>query len=647
MKKIFFLVLCLSAFQAKICFCDVSDPLDPFDHFNQDDTTESGDPAIDPDKDKTAEQLVDEGGVLLEDERLLDARTKLLKALQKDPKQYRAHMLLSGYYMMHVGHYRLALKYILQAQKLFEEAEGPPPYSGLQEQLTHAQLLYLLSQVRLNLDEYDAALKVLDYYTELGYYASWYPGTRAWVLMKLGRIEDAITVARLGLLAGAEPGRTLNMLGILLSMHGEPAQSLDVFKQAISFELSLGHEGQPATPLNNSGEVLDEIFEEQKAETSWLKATSMPDGCEHILPSLNLVLMYIEQTKYSQAARTLDAFESCIAQYPLRNGEEHIALEHLARGRIDMHTGRINSAIKHLEAALEDRQWFGKIGTSTEDLESGALISLAQALRIKNAILLATQAGSWLDRLNRVRERSENEIRSWWLMRRARNILTEDLSKLEDLRIKNTDSMIEYSTFGDLLEGLSNRTFERRVAREEENDRRAPAVLYYRAYRGQFDAASGENAEALKLLAAVLAEARQPYDAALQAQVTSLILAMHSPGDVRYRQLAAVLYSLSRAKIRNAGLKLPINTVDGDPDIWELVGETAFYPDNSVQQDFSLQYSREKDEHVLQFTSRRGVVGDIRVKGKDLAEVIDQLNEAVFSEEVQRPFGGVGQRASD
>ena len=625
---------------------DVRDPLDPFDQLYPQETTEPSDPSIDLDANKTAEELIDEGSALLDDERLIDARTKLLKALQKDPSQYRAHMLLSGYYMMHVGHYRLALKYILQAQKLFEQAEGPPPYSGYKNQLTHAQLLYLLSQVRLNLDEYDTALAVLDQYEKWGYYASWYRGTRAWILMKKGKIEDAIFQARLGLIDGSEPGRTLNMLGILLSMHGEAQQSLEVFNQAIKFELSLGLEGQPATPLNNSGEVLDELFEEPKAETSWLKATSMPDGCEHILPSLNLVLMYIEQAKYSQAARTLDAFESCIAQYPLRNGEEHLALEHLARGRIDMHTGQIDSAIKHLEAALEDRQWFGKIGTSTEDLEAGGLISLSQALRIKNSILGTTRVGSWLEQLDRVREISENKVRAWWLMRRARGILSEDLNRLEDLKIRNTDSMIEYSTFGDLLEGLSGMAFDRRLRLEEEKDRRAPAVLYYRAYRAQYLLAEGDAAAALKLFAAVLTEAR-PVDSALQAHVIAQVLSLYSPGEARYRQLADTLFSLSRARIRNSGLKLPVSTIDGDSDTWSLVGSTAFYPDNSVQHDFSLQYSREKTEHVLQFSSRRGVIGDIRVKGTDLDEVIDQLNEAVFSEEVQRPYGGMDQRARD
>src|SRR5690606_8601721 len=148
-----------------------------------------------------------------------------------------------------------------------------------------------LSQARLNLDDYEGAKEVLDEFSSYSYFAPWYPGSRSWVLMKLGDLEEAIRISKVGIMAGAEPGRTLNMLGILLSMTGERQGSLDVFKQAIRYELSLGQLGQPATPLNNSGEVYKEIFEEEEAERSWLRATSLPDGCEHVLRSLNLALM--------------------------------------------------------------------------------------------------------------------------------------------------------------------------------------------------------------------------------------------------------------------------------------------------------------------------------------------------------------------
>ncbi|MEZ4753679.1 MAG: hypothetical protein R3A13_05135 [Bdellovibrionota bacterium] len=86
------------------------DPLDPFDNWNFSFNEDPFGPSPE-DETKSAEQLVREASILLEEERLLDARTKLLKALKNDPKYYQAHILLSGYYIRHVGHFRLTKIY--------------------------------------------------------------------------------------------------------------------------------------------------------------------------------------------------------------------------------------------------------------------------------------------------------------------------------------------------------------------------------------------------------------------------------------------------------------------------------------------------------------------------------------------------------
>ena len=144
------------------------DPLDPFDIFSFDELSPST-----SDNDKTADELVRDAGRLLSTDRPLDARTKLLKAIQKDPKAYRAYYLLAGYYIVHVGHYRLALKYIKRAEALFEEQHGKPPYASQTLQMEHSNLIYYLSQVRLNLDNYQGALDALDDYYALGYRGEW------------------------------------------------------------------------------------------------------------------------------------------------------------------------------------------------------------------------------------------------------------------------------------------------------------------------------------------------------------------------------------------------------------------------------------------------------------------------------------------
>jgi len=584
------------------------------------------------DKDKSAEELVAEGNAFLSLERPLDARTKLLLALQKNPKVEEAHELLASYYLVHVGHFRLALKYIKQAQALLEERHGRPPYSDPLVQRKHARILYLLSQIRLDLDNYQGALDVLDEFTSYGYYASWYPGSRAWILMKLGRLEEAIKVARLGMLADAEPGRTLNMLGILLSMHGERQASLQIFHDAISYEYSLGTMGQPATPLNNVGEVLREMFEDDKAEASWLRATSQPDGCEHVLASMNLTLLYIEQQNYVAAKRTMDNFESCVAQYPLRNGEEHRALVGLARGRIAMHTGNVDLAVKLLEESLQRRQWFGKIGTSEEDLEAAASISLAQALNRQSNVHGFRLTTSWREGLERVQQRIWNSVRAWWLMRRGRQVLAEDLSDLEDLSIRNTDAMLEYSTFGEALADLPRAALGARIAKELAVDERKNALPFYEAYLGENALKHGDTSTAISQLQSALRVMRPRYDELLKVHSLLRILETTKPGSAEYTEFANQAFALSNSELRNYGFQLPVNVSGCDGPAVAALAKSAFLP-GAVGAIHAIQCLTANDG-TLSFTfvpASSNNTGAVKVSGENIEAAINKLNDEVFS----------------
>lgn len=611
-----------------------ADIVDPFDSTAP---TTRADEAGDEDADKTAYELVMEANALLVEERPLDARTKLLKALAKDPKEHRALTMLAGYYMVHVSHFRLALRYIRQAQAVFTEKNGPPPYDDLELKSEHAHILYLLSQVRLNLDNYQGALDILDEYADWGYYAEWYAGSRAWVLMKLGQLDEATRVARLGVLSGAEGGRTLNMLGILLSMQREREASIQIFKEAIAYEFSLGTMGQPATPLNNTGEVFKEIFSDDRAESSWLKATNLPDGCEHVLPSLNLALLYIEQASFSKARRTIDQFESCVAQFPLRNGEEHRALVHMARGRIALHTGHVEEAIRHFEGALERRQWFGKIGTSQEDLLAGVLTSLGQALLIRNNHLALRAQPDLRESAASLSERSWNRIRSWWTLRRARQILAEDLKNIEDIYVRNTDSMLEYPTLGSVLAGYPARLLAQRLAVEDDDDGRAEATTWYLAWRGESQLARGDEREGRASLKAALERARPEYDRLLMTHLQLTELRFLEPDDPRYAEIAETVFSSSRAHLRNYGFRLPVTVTGGDAEVRSIIGAAAFHPVTPAEARFQVTFAEDADHpaerYVLTFSDRLNAVGDIRIRAGDLTEAVNKLSDEVCTED--------------
>jgi len=619
---------------------EVHDPFDPFD-FRRNITVDE-----DADKDKSIPELLLEAEYLLQDDRPLDARTKLLRVLQRDPTEYNAHILLAGYYIIHVNHFRLALKHVKQAQSLFTEKNGPPPYYDVFQQAEHGRLLYLLSQARLSLDNYQGALDTLDEYSSYGYSAGWYTGTRAWTLMKLGRLDEALAESKRGMLSGAETGRNLNMLGILLSMTGDKPTSLKVFREAINYEKSLGFMGQPATPLNNSGEVYREMFEDEQAEASWLQATRLPDGCQHVLPSLNLVLLYLEQLNLSAATQAVDRFESCVAQYPLKNGEEHRALVHLARGRIDLHAGYIDSAINHLELALERRQWFGKIGTKEEDLRVGVFISLAQALKRKNNHEKLYIHESWRDRVVSLKERLKRTVRSWWLMRKARLLLVDDLNELTDIHVRNTDSMIEYSTFGEALASFPSQLLKRRIDKERESDERREAQAYYTAYLAENYLNSWNKNRGYRLLDETIPLFRSRFDNGLRAHSLLTRLAAFKPGSPEYTLIAREVFGISRSALRNYGYRLPVAlSVERPGDLKQAtglsvsqlgnkLGKSAFFISNESNLQYKISYSREDDLNFLSFTSSTGNPGEIKVSSNDLREAINKLSDVVFTRQL-------------
>ena len=642
-KKIFaavlyaFLLFCLARFFSPgSSYTQDSDPLDPFSFRRAATPAPDFDPSLshEADKNRNVDDLLDEASRLLEqEERPLDARTKLLTALQRAPHDYRPYMLLCAYYMDVVGHFRLALKYALRAMQLFTAANGKPPYENLISAYQHGHLLYLLSQSRLNLDDYQGALSTLDQYASYGYYRDWYAGSRAWVLMKLGRLEEAIKVARMGILAGSEPGRILNMLGILLSMTGKRIESLDVLDRATSWELSLGKAGRPATPLNNAGEVYDEIFQEKEAETSWLRATSLHDGCEHVLPSLNLALLYLDQNRPADAERAMDSFEGCMAQYPLRNGEEHRALVHLARGRIALQTGSVDAAILHFNETLAKRQWFGKIGTSQKDLKTAGMISLAQALRAKNHHLRSTRFSAFSSYAAALIERFVNEFRARWLMRRARQILSEDLNFFEDLYIRNTDSMLEYPSLGEVLAQFPLSLARRLIAYETAKDQRPQAQVYYQAYLAESLLRHGRKNEGFEKIEQVLQKLRDGIDEALKIHLLLLKLENFTPGQADYARLANRIFSLSRAALRNGGFKLTVNwdnTVGGE--IARELESSMFHLDNSNQHPYRISAESVEGAYTLKFKSAASGSSQTEAKASTPAEAANKLAFLVFSE---------------
>jgi tetratricopeptide (TPR) repeat protein len=596
-----------------------------------------------PGSQATLEELLIEGNSLIQSGRPIDGRAKLQQALQIAPKDFRPHMGLAEYYLIHVSHFKLAYRYITTAMRLFLEKNPELKNKGGEglERMDHIRLLYLLSEAQLNLDKYEDSLATLDVYDKLYGWGSWVPGARAWVLMKLKRFDEGIAVSQSGLLQGADPQRTWNILGILFSVKGNRRQSLLAFRSAIEEALKYRAYGGIATFLNNGGEVYREMFEDSNAEASWAAAVRQPDGCEHVLPSLNLTHLYIDQLRFFQAERVLEDFEACFAAQTLRHDTEHRSLLALARGKIAMLTNDIDKGVELSRVAHEEQQWFGKIGTNQNDVDFASSITLAQAMEAKAAALNDQVTSSITQSLRNAAMIRWLRLRAWWLYRKARNIGLEQLNDLEDLFIRHTDAMVQYPTLGSLMATFNQTSLKARIERMKRTDNRKPAHVYYDLYFAQNLLLEGDHKEAEKLLRELLKRPEE-HQRLLKAEImTALIKAIEGGQSIfssfteqdekELRELKENLFTLLPARVRSANLQLPVSvqiapSKDSQEELLEEI--VASLPDERFS-------TNAKSRYRILVSGQSGVEGKTQVSmqildssnGRQISLVQETINE--------------------
>jgi hypothetical protein len=325
----------------------------------------------------------------------------------------------------------------------------------------------------------------------------------------------------------------------------------------------------------------------------------------------------------------------------LRNNEEHAALVHLARGRIYLHAGWVEQAIQSFRSALDGTQWFGKIGTNQDDLIVAATISLSQALKRRNNILQATLTTGIRNWLAVKREIFANRIESWWLDRRARQILLTDLRDIEDLTIRNTDSLLEYPTLGETLRGLSPVSLSRRLTKEGAADQRAPAKLFYQLYQVESELGWWNSATTLASLDSIMERARPRYDELLLTHATLLRMRTLNRTSQRYRDLAYRVFFTAPAELRNYGLPLPVildlNSLSHSQRSKLRAGpflEVSAENSDPTRVCSVSAVTTGIDTTTLRFTCPSQSAKNRTVEDSDPSQLVNKLSEALFRQEV-------------
>lgn len=493
-----------------------------------------------------------------------EAKKLLQQAIEADGENIEALYLLSGYYLDISSRYRKALQYAERAIAAFKSRYGEPPHSYLVKDF-YRSLLQLLHQCRLSLDDYDGALEVLN---EIEDGPPWLDSSKAWVLMKQGRVRESLKFAEAGYrqarLYGSNVGHALNILGILQSMNNHKDEALKTFQEAIKYEKSLGLAGQPGTPLNNIGEVYREIFDDDSAIESFAASKRGKDGCDHVLSSLNLSILKIEHLDFAGAEQSLDTFLQCFKQFTLKSDEEHRALVELMRARLLYHRNDLPNALGMVNASLDHIQWFGKIGTDAFDLLAGALLTKVQIL---NGLIVAREYDlgiSWWQK--NPFSSYYMRVQVWWLVEHLKEVLIRKLNNFEDLEVRNTDSIIEYGTLGEYTRYLPSKVLKRQTAKLE-NYRFRVAQDHYRNYLAWALFEEGNPREALEIVDEILPIIRSE-DRLLKLNTLWLKWSIYEDLGLDNTQLSFDIYALNPAMMAVKGIRLPVDSslsLEGTP----------------------------------------------------------------------------------
>jgi hypothetical protein len=222
-------------------------------------------------------------------------------------------------------------------------------------------------------------------------------------------------------------------------------------------------------------------------------------------------------------------------------------------------------------------------------------------------------------------------------MRRARQILLGELKDIEDLTIRNTDSLIEYPTLGEVLSGLSSSSLNNRLEREKSLDPRAPAKTFYQLYAAERGLRSWNSRRAIAQLDQVIESARPQYDALLKTHASLLRLGTLKTNSSRYQELAYRIFFTAPAELRNYGYRLPVklNNADSVPrSLRRAINSGAFIivpGAASSSQICELTADSTGQNISLSFSCPTQPDKNRKVEDSDPARVVNKLNTALVN----------------
>ncbi|MCS6893052.1 MAG: hypothetical protein NZO16_00545 [Deltaproteobacteria bacterium] len=535
---------------------------------------------------QTPDMEVDKARTELKQGLFIDARDRLLNILKTDPNFLPAIILLMDYYAYYVSDPDEVLKYVDRAKKALT-------YNSI---LLRSEYEDAIIQHEYNAysqkNQYEKALSILNSLEKRRYLPTWYASSKAWILFKLGRYDEAYSVIDKVADSFIELPNILNIRGILHGVRGDWEGAIADLKKASDIGRLIGD--VDLAPVNNLGEVYEEIFQENLAIQLYEEAIRGDKDCFGLLSYINLSLLYLDFLDVKSSTRVIQSYKKCVASFPFKSLKAYISLTNLVTARIEYIRGNFEEARRLSKWILDYEQQLGSIGTDVWDLKVAAI----QTLLLANQALKAIQnyrVSSFTEKLKSFILKIRLFVENFLYRKELIRIMRTKLRNFEDLKIRNTDSFLFYPFLGFELVNWPSKTTMSLLINQKKRDSRELAGQYYDLYLANF------SDDYLPNLVRNQGKFRAYYDEAL-AVANLIFLLKKNQNQNQILKWTSLLYDNWPPAFPVFKIKLPVILTGRKADISDF----PFVQTISEKTRFMLDIREESGNFKLTFTDKLG-----------------------------------------
>lgn len=507
---------------------------------------------------------------LLEDDKVLTARTKAEALLKKNPDSFVGHYVMGTALREAEGALARSLAHLKRAREIYEaryagETGDDRPWR------VYASTLRGLIATTGQMENFEDELRAMDDYDAL--FQPKLEAQRVWPLMKLKRFDDARAWAKRAI-DGGSPFQKMSAMNGLCAVEGEQQHRLANYeaclavyrfaKQRLADTKETDPQRMPSIIVyaNNAHLGALSVLKYDEAEQYSIDGTKSLE-VPYSNPWLRLARIYIDQGRAAEALSATKALEAFRARQPPAARAQFDSEDEGTVALLLFTAGEAEAALKLADRILARPDRRAATSTSPEDT-AGANALLRRSITLLGAELASERAsyGRWKSVPGHLAEAAKLRAAAWPDAQRVVGLMLDEERLVNTLRVY-IDGGFDYTPtwlLGDLVAILGPGVFLAALDEARAREKEVPGfAAFYDAFEAEARLAQGDEGMAL-LLAKKALDTLPKAEVLLKARTAAIgAEAARKSGD-----LPAALGLFEKAMqadpgaLRRMGLRLPV-----------------------------------------------------------------------------------------